>query len=71
LWTDSTAIIYLVGFKGARAKTNPILAITLSITMFSYAGTPPSPDFVATFICSIYLNHNTGFSFRNGSWYQR
>jgi NADH-ubiquinone oxidoreductase chain 2 len=25
---------------GALAKTNPILTITLSITMFSYAGIP-------------------------------
>lgn len=34
---------------GALAKTNPILAITFSITMFSYAGIPPLADFCSKF----------------------
>nr|YP_009545048.1 NADH dehydrogenase subunit 2 [Gymnomitrion concinnatum]AZB86806.1 NADH dehydrogenase subunit 2 [Gymnomitrion concinnatum] len=34
---------------GALAKTNPILAITLSITMFSYAGIPPLAGFRSKF----------------------
>ena len=34
---------------GALAKTNPILAITLSITMFSYAGIPPLAGFCSKF----------------------
>lgn len=33
----------------ALAKTNPILAITLSITMFSYAGIPPLAGFCSKF----------------------
>jgi NADH:ubiquinone oxidoreductase subunit 2 (subunit N) len=35
---------------GALAKTNPILAITLSITMFSYAGIPPLAGFCSKFL---------------------
>nr|QIA59719.1 NADH dehydrogenase subunit 2 [Monosolenium tenerum]QIA59761.1 NADH dehydrogenase subunit 2 [Monosolenium tenerum] len=34
---------------GALAKTHPILAITLSITMFSYAGIPPLAGFCSKF----------------------
>lgn len=34
---------------GALAKTNPILAITLSITMFPYAGIPPLAGFRSKF----------------------
>lgn len=34
---------------GALAKTNPILAITFSITMFSYAGIPPLAGFCSKF----------------------
>ena len=34
---------------GALARTNPILAITLSITMFSYAGIPPLAGFCSKF----------------------
>nr|YP_010042079.1 NADH dehydrogenase subunit 2 [Diplophyllum taxifolium]QPB46129.1 NADH dehydrogenase subunit 2 [Diplophyllum taxifolium] len=34
---------------GALAKTNPILAITLSIIMFSYAGIPPLAGFCSKF----------------------
>nr|WAB45798.1 NADH dehydrogenase subunit 2 [Cistanche deserticola] len=34
---------------GALAKTNPILAITFSITMFSYAGIPPLAGFFSKF----------------------
>nr|YP_009675998.1 NADH dehydrogenase subunit 2 [Solenostoma sphaerocarpum]QDE12838.1 NADH dehydrogenase subunit 2 [Solenostoma sphaerocarpum] len=34
---------------GALAKTNPILAITPSITMFSYAGIPPLAGFCSKF----------------------
>nr|YP_009674814.1 NADH dehydrogenase subunit 2 [Fossombronia foveolata]QDE12796.1 NADH dehydrogenase subunit 2 [Fossombronia foveolata] len=34
---------------GALAKTNPILAITLSITTFSYAGIPPLAGFCSKF----------------------
>jgi proton-translocating NADH-quinone oxidoreductase chain N len=34
---------------GALAKTNPILAITISITMFSYAGIPPLAGFCSKF----------------------
>jgi proton-translocating NADH-quinone oxidoreductase chain N len=33
----------------ALAKTNPILAITLSVTMFSYAGIPPLAGFCSKF----------------------
>nr|QIA60546.1 NADH dehydrogenase subunit 2 [Odontoschisma grosseverrucosum] len=47
---------------GALAKTNPILAITLSITMFSYAGIPPLAGsrskfylFFAALGCGAYL----------------
>nr|YP_009402311.1 NADH dehydrogenase subunit 2 [Zostera marina]ARX63714.1 NADH dehydrogenase subunit 2 [Zostera marina]WMB97361.1 NADH dehydrogenase subunit 2 [Zostera marina] len=34
---------------GALAKTNPILALTFSITMFSYAGIPPLAGFCSKF----------------------
>ncbi|KAI3979712.1 hypothetical protein MKX01_013807, partial [Papaver californicum] len=34
---------------GALAKTNPILDITFSITMFSYAGIPPLAGFCSKF----------------------
>ena len=34
---------------GALAKTNPIFAITFSITMFSYAGIPPLAGFCSKF----------------------
>ncbi|KAI3830667.1 hypothetical protein MKW92_030997 [Papaver armeniacum] len=34
---------------GAPSKTNPILAITFSITMFSYAGIPPLAGFCSKF----------------------
>nr|QMS45299.1 NADH dehydrogenase subunit 2 [Burmannia capitata] len=34
---------------GALAKTNPILAMTFSITMFSYAGIPPLAGFCSKF----------------------
>jgi NADH:ubiquinone oxidoreductase subunit 2 (subunit N) len=34
---------------GALAKTNPVLALTLSITMFSYAGIPPLAGFCSKF----------------------
>jgi NADH:ubiquinone oxidoreductase subunit 2 (subunit N) len=34
---------------GALAKTNPILALTISITMFSYAGIPPLAGFCSKF----------------------
>jgi NADH-ubiquinone oxidoreductase chain 2 len=34
---------------GALAKTNPILALTFSITMFSYAGIPPLAGFFSKF----------------------
>ncbi|KAI3979620.1 hypothetical protein MKX01_013715 [Papaver californicum] len=34
---------------GTLAKTNPILAITFSITMFSYAGIPPLTRFCSKF----------------------
>ncbi|KAL9426547.1 hypothetical protein AB3S75_033352 [Citrus x aurantiifolia] len=34
---------------GALAKTNPISAITFSITMFSYAGIPPLAHFCSKF----------------------
>jgi proton-translocating NADH-quinone oxidoreductase chain N len=34
---------------GALAKTNPILALTLSVTMFSYAGIPPLAGFCSKF----------------------
>jgi NADH:ubiquinone oxidoreductase subunit 2 (subunit N) len=39
---------YAPGFV-VSAKTNPILAITLSITMFSYAGIPPLAGFCSKF----------------------
>lgn len=39
---------YAPGFV-VLAKTNPILAITLSITMFSYAGIPPLAGFCSKF----------------------
>jgi NADH-ubiquinone oxidoreductase chain 2 len=35
---------------GALAKTNPILAITLSITMFSYARIPSLVGFCSKFL---------------------
>nr|YP_009755778.1 NADH dehydrogenase subunit 2 [Gonatozygon brebissonii]QIQ23056.1 NADH dehydrogenase subunit 2 [Gonatozygon brebissonii] len=34
---------------GALAKTNPVLALTMSITMFSYAGIPPLAGFCSKF----------------------
>nr|ADT62143.1 NADH dehydrogenase subunit 2 [Isoetes engelmannii] len=34
---------------GALAKTNPLLTLTLSITMFSYAGIPPLAGFCSKF----------------------
>jgi NADH-ubiquinone oxidoreductase chain 2 len=47
---------------GVLAKTNPILVITLSITMFSYAGIPPLARccsklylFFVTSGCGVYL----------------
>jgi NADH:ubiquinone oxidoreductase subunit 2 (subunit N) len=39
---------YAPGFV-VSAKTNPILAITLSITMFPYAGIPPLAGFCSKF----------------------
>jgi NADH:ubiquinone oxidoreductase subunit 2 (subunit N) len=39
---------YISDFSGL-AKTNPILAVTLSITMFSYAGIPPLAGFCSKF----------------------
>jgi NADH:ubiquinone oxidoreductase subunit 2 (subunit N) len=39
---------YISDFSGL-AKTNPILALTLSITMFSYAGIPPLAGFCSKF----------------------
>ncbi|PIN18144.1 NADH:ubiquinone reductase (H(+)-translocating) [Handroanthus impetiginosus] len=38
-----------IRFVCALAKTNPILAITFSITMFLYAGIPPLADFCSKF----------------------
>nr|YP_010274296.1 NADH dehydrogenase subunit 2 [Cuscuta japonica]UJP67921.1 NADH dehydrogenase subunit 2 [Cuscuta japonica] len=43
-----TRVKYLADL-GALAKTNPILAITFSITMFSYAGIPPLAGFCSKF----------------------
>nr|WKK50016.1 NADH dehydrogenase subunit 2 [Melastoma dodecandrum] len=43
-----TRIKYIADF-GALAKTNPISAITFSITMFSYAGIPPLAGFCSKF----------------------
>ncbi|KAI3881116.1 hypothetical protein MKX03_010129 [Papaver bracteatum] len=43
-----TCVKYIADL-GALAKTNPILAITFSITMFSYAGIPPLADFCSKF----------------------
>ncbi|KAF4394138.1 hypothetical protein G4B88_000649 [Cannabis sativa] len=43
-----TCVRYIVDL-GALAKTNPISAITFSITMFSYAGIPPLADFCSKF----------------------
>nr|YP_010890608.1 NADH dehydrogenase subunit 2 [Lycopodium japonicum]WJK71467.1 NADH dehydrogenase subunit 2 [Lycopodium japonicum] len=52
---------------GALAKTNPTLAITLSITMFSYAGIPPLAGsrskfylFFAALGCGAYLLASVG-----------
>lgn len=39
---------YIADLSGL-AKTNPILAVTLSITMFSYAGIPPLAGFCSKF----------------------
>nr|GEW38830.1 NADH-ubiquinone oxidoreductase chain 2 [Tanacetum cinerariifolium] len=39
----------LIADLGALAKTNPISAITFSITMFSYAGIPPLAGFCSKF----------------------
>jgi len=41
---------------GALAKTNPILAITLSLTMFSYAGIPPLAGFCSKFYLFFYCS---------------
>ncbi|KAI3772884.1 hypothetical protein L6452_04078 [Arctium lappa] len=38
-----------IAYLGALAKTNPISAITFSITMFSYAGIPPLAGFCSKF----------------------
>nr|AVI15741.1 NADH dehydrogenase subunit 2 [Nymphaea colorata] len=43
-----TRVKYIADF-GALAKTNPILAMTFSITMFSYAGIPPLAGFCSKF----------------------
>ncbi|KAL3537695.1 hypothetical protein ACH5RR_001061, partial [Cinchona calisaya] len=43
-----TCVKYIADL-GALAKTNPILAITFSITMFSYAGIPPLAGFCSKF----------------------
>nr|UTM91993.1 NADH dehydrogenase subunit 2 [Gastrodia kachinensis] len=43
-----TRVKYIADF-GALAKTNPISAITFSITMFSYAGIPPLAGFCSKF----------------------
>uniref|UniRef100_K4CE31 NADH:quinone oxidoreductase/Mrp antiporter transmembrane domain-containing protein n=1 Tax=Solanum lycopersicum TaxID=4081 RepID=K4CE31_SOLLC len=40
---------------GALAKTNPILAITFAITMFSYVKIPPLAGFVENSICSLLI----------------
>ncbi|XWS37825.1 hypothetical protein CRYUN_Cryun19dG0078500 [Craigia yunnanensis] len=40
---------YIVDLGDALAKTNPILAITFSITKFSYAGIPPLAGFCSKF----------------------
>ncbi len=37
------------------AKTNPILTITLSITMFSYAGIPPLAEICSNFFFFLLL----------------
>nr|YP_010881030.1 NADH dehydrogenase subunit 2 [Apopellia endiviifolia]WIA66163.1 NADH dehydrogenase subunit 2 [Apopellia endiviifolia]WIA66204.1 NADH dehydrogenase subunit 2 [Apopellia endiviifolia] len=42
-------LIKYIADLGALAKTNPILAITLSIAMFSYAGIPPLAGFCSKF----------------------
>ncbi|KAI5001452.1 hypothetical protein ZWY2020_026102 [Hordeum vulgare] len=39
----------LIADLGALAKTNPISAMTFSITMFSYAGIPPLAGFCSKF----------------------
>ena len=46
--TPSASLKYISDLS-ALAKTNPILAITLSITMFSYAGIPPLAGFCSKF----------------------
>ncbi|XBI09343.1 hypothetical protein VPH35_136916 [Triticum aestivum] len=38
-----------IAYLGALAKTNPISTMTFSITMFSYAGTPPLAGFSSKF----------------------
>nr|UQV94668.1 NADH dehydrogenase subunit 2 [Haplopteris ensiformis]UQV94694.1 NADH dehydrogenase subunit 2 [Haplopteris ensiformis]UQV94704.1 NADH dehydrogenase subunit 2 [Haplopteris ensiformis]UQV94723.1 NADH dehydrogenase subunit 2 [Haplopteris ensiformis] len=43
-----TCVKYITDL-GALAKTNPISAITLSVTMFSYAGIPPLAGFCSKF----------------------
>ena len=44
-----SASLKYISDLSALAKTNPILAITLSITMFSYAGIPPLAGFCSKF----------------------
>nr|TKW39213.1 hypothetical protein SEVIR_1G163700v2 [Setaria viridis] len=46
LW--QTRVKYIADL-GTLAKTNPILAMTFSITMFSYAGIPPLASFCSKF----------------------
>jgi NADH:ubiquinone oxidoreductase subunit 2 (subunit N) len=45
----ATARFKYISDLGALAKTNPILAITISITMFSFAGIPPLAGFCSKF----------------------
>ncbi|CBI23503.3 unnamed protein product, partial [Vitis vinifera] len=45
---QQTCVKYIADL-GALAKTNPISAITFSITMFSYAGIPPLAGFCSKF----------------------
>lgn len=45
----SSSNLKYISDLSALAKTNPILAITLSITMFSYAGIPPLAGFCSKF----------------------
>nr|GEX84106.1 NADH-ubiquinone oxidoreductase chain 2 [Tanacetum cinerariifolium] len=43
------SLVKYIADLGALAKTNPISAITFSITMFSYAGIPPLAGFCSKF----------------------